>query len=233
MSRISEDALKTPDEPGNEHGREKDEDGREHDHGNGRGRVPKGAERPPAEDPAIAELGRRVKDLRTKRGWSLDALSAACGVSRSMLSQIERNETNPTLAVTFRIAETFGMSLADLLRSTGVSSPLIVVRADDRSHIFRSDSDCQIRTLSPLNLEKDVEFYEVKLNRAGALRSSPHFEGTREFLTVKKGKIRVTSGNDSAELRVGDSANYRADIPHAIENLGGGEALLFMIVIYE
>jgi transcriptional regulator with XRE-family HTH domain len=211
-SKISEGASKTPD---------------------GRGRRPKGAERPPAEDPAIAQLGRRVKDLRAKRGWSLDDLSAACGVSRSMLSQIERNETNPTLAVTFRIAETFGMSLAELLQSSAAGPSIVVVRADDRTHLYRSDDDCQIRTLSPLNLEKDVEFYEVKLNRSGALRSAPHFEGTREFLTVKKGRVRVTSGGDSAELKVGDSANYRADIPHAIENLGNSEALLFMIVIYE
>jgi quercetin dioxygenase-like cupin family protein len=86
--------------------------------------------------------------------------------------------------------------------------------------------------LSPLNLEKDVEFYEVQLNEGGALRSAAHFAGTREFLTVQKGKIRIKSGNDAEELHRGDSASYRADVPHAIVNIGKGQALVFLVDIY-
>ena len=66
----------------------------------------------------------------------------------------------------------------------------------------------------------------------GALRSAPHFEGTREFLTVQKGRIRVESAGDAEELNPGDSANYRADVPHAIINSGKGDAAVFLIVIY-
>lgn len=183
-------------------------------------------------DAITRHLGGRVKQLRSARGWSLEALANASGVSRSMLSQIEREQANPTLAVTLRIAQAFSMPLGDLLEMPSATSSVTVIRADDHAYHYRSDKDCRIRTLSPLNLEKDVEFYEVQLQAGGALRSAPHFEGTREFLTVQKGRIRVESGTDSETLGAGDSASYRADVPHAIVNVGRAEAVVFLVDIY-
>ena len=190
---------------------------------------------PPEPPPAEAihqHLGSRVKHLRSARGWSLEALANASGVSRSMLSQIEREQANPTLAVTLRIARAFGLSLGELLEMPGAASTVTVIRADEHNYHYRSDKDCRIRTLSPLNLEKDVEFYEIRLQAGGALRSAPHFEGTREFLTVQKGRVRVESAGDVEELNPGDSASYRADVAHAITNSGRGDATVFLIVIY-
>jgi len=177
-------------------------------------------------------LGSRVKHLRGACNWSLEALAHASGVSRSMLSQIEREQANPTLAVTLRIARAFGLSLGELLEMPGAASAITVIRADDHNFHYRSDKDCRIRTLSPLNLEKDVEFYEIRLQADGALRSAPHFEGTREFLTVQKGRVRVESAGDIEQLNPGDSASYRADVSHAITNSGRGDATVFLIVIY-
>ena len=178
-------------------------------------------------------LGRRVKKLRTDRGWSLEELATVSGVSRSMLSEIEREKANPTLTVTFRIARAFGLTLQELIESAEPSTSKIqVIRASDRAQVYRSDRQCEIRTLSPLNLEKDVEFYELTLRPGGALRSQPHFEGTREFLTVEEGGVRIESGMDTDELTKGDSGTYRADVPHAIINTGRTEALVFLVVIY-
>jgi len=177
-------------------------------------------------------LGRRVKKLRAERGWSLEELARASGVSRSMLSEIERENANPTLSVTYRISQAFGLTLHDLIETAQAASSIQIIRAADRAQIFRSDRQCQIRTLSPLNLEKDVEFYEVTLREGGALRSQPHYEGTREFLTVEEGHVRVESGADADELKKSDSATYRADVPHAIVNAGKGEAVVFLVVIY-
>jgi len=184
-------------------------------------------------DALSRHLGARVRRLRKERGWSLEALAGASGVSRSMLSQIEREQANPTLAVTLRIARAFGMVLGELLEMPGAASSVTVIRRDDRAYHYRSDPDCTIRTLSPLNLEKDVEFYEVRLKTGGTLRSAAHFEGTREFLTVEQGHVRVESGGDGEALHPGDSASYRADVPHAIVNTGRNEAVLFLVDIYK
>ncbi len=186
-----------------------------------------------AVDPISGQISQRVKQMRQQRVWSLEQLATASGVSRSMLSQIERNQANPTLAVTCKIAQAFGMSLAEFVEIPAASTSIHVIRADDREHLFRSDEHVEIRTLSPLNLEKDVEFYQVRLKPGGVLRSAPHFQGTREFLTVEQGRVRTQSANDSAELNKGDSTTYRADVSHAIENLGKSEATVFLVVIYQ
>ncbi len=175
----------------------------------------------------------RIHDLRRQRGWSLDVLSQLSGVSRSMLSQIERNQANPTLAVTVKIASALGLSVAELVEQAPTVHNIEVIRAEDRSHIFRSDENCSIRTLSPLHLEKDVEFYEVLINPGGSLRSAAHFEGTREFLTVQKGKVTVVSDTETTELNRGDSASYRADVTHEIANSSRTDALVFLVVIYQ
>ncbi len=178
-------------------------------------------------------LGKRVKKLRGDRGWSLEELANVSGVSRSMLSEIEREKANPTLTVTFRIARAFGLTLQELIESAEASASKIqVIRANDRAQVYRSDKQCEIRTLSPINLEKDVEFYELTLRPGGTLRSQPHFEGTREFLTVEEGTVRIESDQNSEELAKGDSGTYRADVPHAIVNTGKGDALVFLVVIY-
>jgi transcriptional regulator with XRE-family HTH domain len=186
---------------------------------------------PPIE-PVAQHVCEQVKALRKTRRWTLQQLAASSGVSRSMLSQIERGTANPTLAVAYRIAQAFGISLAELVDTPDTTPRIDVVRADDRTHLFRDDSDCRIRTLSPLHLEKDVEFYEVCLSAGGKLQSAPHFEGTREFLTVQKGCIELISGEESCELKQQDSAHYPADVTHEINNKAKGESMVFLVVIY-
>lgn len=179
-----------------------------------------------------AEVCRRIRQLRSDRGWSLEQLSDASSVSRSMLSQIERGKANPTLAVALRIAQALGTPLGELVDTASRVPRIEVIRAEDARYHYRSDEDCRIRTLSPLHLEKDVEFYEVRLAPHGELRSAPHFQGTREFLTVGKGKVRVESADAGSQLGQGDCASYRADVPHAIANIGRGDAAVFLVVIY-
>lgn len=186
-----------------------------------------------AVDEITENVCRRVRQLRTDRGWSLEDLAANCGVSRSMLSQIERGQANPTLAVALRIAHAFELSLGELVDASPPSSDIEVIRAGNPAFHYRSDRDCQVRTLSPLHLEKDVEFYEVRLSHGGELKSAAHFQGTREFLTVEKGRIRVESAEDKVELARGDSASYRADVPHAVANIGRGEAIVFLVDTYQ
>jgi transcriptional regulator with XRE-family HTH domain len=174
----------------------------------------------------------QVRKLRAQKGWSLEQLAAASGVSRSMLSQIERDRVNPTVAVAQRIAAAFEVSLGSLVDGPNYAPAIDVIRASDRATHFRSQSDCEIRTLSPLHLEKEVEFYELRFRPGVSLRSAPHFAGTREILTVVQGSLRVTSGKDVSDLGPGDSAHYRADVPHAIENRGRGVAIAFLVDLY-
>lgn len=178
-------------------------------------------------------LSSRVIELRKKRGLTLEQLAAASGVSRSMLSQIERGRANPTLAVTLRIAQAFGLNIGELVDQPWAASRIELVRSDDTSQLFRDDQECRIRTLSPLHLEKNVEFYEIRIAPRARLHSAPHFEGTRELLTITQGKARVQAGDNDCVLSPGDSAHYHADLEHTIENSGDDELVGFLVVTYQ
>ena len=188
---------------------------------------------PEAQEVVSRQVCDRVRELRKKKGWTLEQLASLSGVSRSMLSQIERGAANPTLGVAYRIAQAFSLTLGDLVEGPPRRPQIDVIRSEDPRFLFRSDEAVRIRTLSPLDLEKDVEFYEVEIQPGGALRSEAHFAGTREFLTIEKGKVRLTAGDQSTELQKGDSAHYPADLPHSIENLGRTAALAFLVDIYQ
>lgn len=183
--------------------------------------------------PEAGSLSARVIELRKRRGLTLEQLAAASGVSRSMLSQIERGKANPTLAVTLRIAQAFDMNIGDLVDQPWTASRIEVVRSDDASQLFRDDRDCRIRTLSPLHMEKNVEFYEIRLAPGARLQSAAHFEGARELLTVTQGHARVVAGENRCELNPGDSAHYHADLGHTIENGGEEELVSFLVVTYQ
>ena len=185
-----------------------------------------------AAEQASIHLSKQVAALRKKKGWTLEQLSAACGVSRSMLSQIERNHVNPTLVVALRIAQAFEIPVSSLLDTPNAAPSIDVIRADDRTYHFRKHGDCSIRTLSPLRLEKDVEFYELRLKPGGSLKSAAHFAGTRELLTVHQGNAKVTSGTETSDLPTGSSAHYAADLPHVIENVGDNEIIAYLVVLY-
>lgn len=187
----------------------------------------------PAIDPASKVLCERVTALRQRNNFTLEQLAAASGVSRSMLSQIERGQANPTLAVTFRIAQAFGLSIGELVDDPAASGNIEVVHGQDPAHLFRADGECQIRTLSPLHMEKDVEFYEVRIQPGASLDSSPHFDGTRELFTVASGAATVTAGATRCELVAGDSAHYRADVEHAIANPGDIPLSGYLVVTYK
>ena len=186
----------------------------------------------PAIDPASQVLCERVTDLRQRNGFTLDQLAAASGVSRSMLSQIERGQANPTLAVTFRIAQAFGMSIGELVDDPAASSTIEVVHGNDPNNEFRADGKVRIRTLSPLHMEKSVEFYELAIAPGASLRSSPHFDGTRELLTIAAGAAYLSAGDTTRELGEGDSAHYRADVLHSITNKGAELLKAYLVVTY-
>jgi transcriptional regulator with XRE-family HTH domain len=178
-------------------------------------------------------LARRVRELRAERHWSLEKLSLACGVSRSMLSQIERVEASPTLAVTSAIADGFGLSLGELVDEPGAKPSMHVTRASERKNVLRDDAGCRVRALTPMRFEGDLELYEVRLGPGDALHSEPHRPGTREIVFVTAGSATVEAGNETVRLGAGDSVSYRADISHAIANPGKKPSVVLLVDAYD
>ncbi len=184
----------------------------------------------PAEPPCV---GATLQSLRQSRDLSLDDLSRKAGVSKSMLSQIERNQANPTVAVVWRLANALGVSMAELLEGDRPAAPLLTTLAAHATPSFKSpDGKCELRILGPIELAGQFEWYELVVQPGGVLESQPHEPGSREHLTVLAGALDVQAGTESSRIRHGDTARYAVDIAHAIRNPGKTVATALLVVVH-
>ena len=191
----------------------------------------------PIRNPASAEpprVGDTLAALRQAQALSLDELSRKAGVSKSMLSQIERAQANPTVAVVWRLANALGVPLGDLLGGApALAAPAIsVVPVHATPSLRNPDGTSELRILGPIELAGQFEWYALTLQGGGALESQAHEHGTREHLTVVSGSLEVSSGAEQQRLKHGDSARYAADRPHVIRNPGKAVASAWLVVVH-
>ena len=175
-----------------------------------------------------ARLAASLKAARKSKGLSLDAVARLSGVSRSMVSQIERGESSPTVATLWNLTQALRVDFAGLLGG-GPASGIEVLRRDGAPVIDGLGNGVVIRILSPADAVGKTEVYELLFTPGGVLDSQPHGPGCRESLTVIEGAVTVTSGADDSRLLAGDTARYPADRPHAI-TAGEAPARALLIV---
>lgn len=176
-------------------------------------------------------IGANIKSRRQEKGYTLNVLSERSGVSKAMLSQIESEKVNPTVATVWKIARGLDVDINELLEgSSGPVRRFHLTRENDLTVLDTDEEGLHMKVLTPLNMVEDLEMYLLTFSPAGALRSNPHFPRTEEFLTVFEGSIRVTVGEKSEELGAGDFIRYQCDVDHDIENIGRSKAVLHMVV---
>ncbi len=173
-------------------------------------------------------LAASLREARKARGLSLDAVAKLSGVSRSMVSQIERGESSPTVATLWNLTQALQVDFAGLLE--GKPEPGIqLIRAASAPVILGRGKSVSIRILSPAEAVGEHEVYDLTFGEGGALESEPHSAGCREHLTVIEGALRVRSGDEESLLGPGDTARYPADRDHAIfADSGAARALLIV-----
>lgn len=182
----------------------------------------------PVEKPLV---GKNIQGIRKKQGLTLGILAEKSGVSKAMLSQIEADKVNPTVAMVWKIAQGLGVEIQDLLSGGGdLSRKFNITRKDSITTLDTEHETVHLQVLSPVSLVEDIEMYLLTFEPGGELRSSPHFPRTEEYLTVISGRIKVTAGDHTAELQTGDFIDYHCDIDHCIENVGDERAVIHMVV---
>lgn len=184
----------------------------------------------PVEPPAVGE---RIKAQRQQLKLSLDDLSLRAGVSKSMLSQIERNQANPTVAVVWRLANALEIPLPELLGSPAQATPSIVtVPAHAIPCLRTQDERCELRILGPVEMAGQFEWYELMVQPGGVLDSQAHEPGSREHLSVLTGALEVTAGQQTQRIKTGETARYAVDQPHTIRNTGKSVATGLLVVVH-
>ncbi|MFZ1470507.1 MAG: helix-turn-helix domain-containing protein [Paracoccaceae bacterium] len=171
-------------------------------------------------------LANSLRAARKARGLSLDAVAKLSGVSRSMVSQIERGESSPTVATLWNLTTALQVDFAGLLE--GRPRPGIeVTRTHEAPVIDRTG--VRIRILSPAEAVGANEVYDLDFGPGARLISDPHGPGCREHLTVIAGQLRVISGVEDALLGPGDVARYAADRDHEIAALDGAARAILIV----
>ncbi|MGF6733746.1 transcriptional regulator with XRE-family HTH domain [Paraburkholderia youngii] len=181
---------------------------------------------------APPRVGEQIQRLRAERRMTLDDLSRAAGVSKSMLSEIERDKANPTIAVAWRLTNALGVSLDSLFAPPKSPEAIAVSGPHDIPTLSGHEAKYQLRVWGPIELAGKFEWYELTLQPGGALVSNAHEPGTREHLTVLHGSIEIEAAGATKRLKVADTARYVADEPHAIRNVGKSEAKALLVVIH-
>lgn len=173
-------------------------------------------------------LAASLRDARKSQGLSLDAVAKLSGVSRSMVSQIERAESSPTVATLWNLTKALQVDFAGLLEGR-TEAGIEVMRGAVAPVISGRGQNLTIRILSPADAVGEHEVYDLRFSASGSLESEPHSPGCREHLTVIEGHIRVCSGGDEQILGPDDTARYPADRVHAlIAEDGPARALLIV-----
>ncbi|MDT4762280.1 XRE family transcriptional regulator [Sphaerochaeta sp. PS] len=177
-------------------------------------------------------IGKNIQRIRSSRKLTLNVLSERSGVSKAMLSQIESDKVNPTVATVWKIARGLNVELNDLLDSEGEPKRVFALNPADEEEpkLVTNDKGVTIRILSPLNMVEDLEMYMVSFDAHAKLSSEPHYPGTQEFITVVKGSVQVKVGENTAEIKKGDFLVYHCDIEHSITNLSSQPAQVHMVV---
>ncbi len=190
------------------------------------------ADQPAAIGPPV--IGARLQALRQSRKLSLDELSRRAGVSKSMLSQVERNQANPTIAVLWRLANALEVHLADFLLVAMATTPQPIVLVGDHAvPVIRSpDGKCELKILGPIELAGRLEWYRLTIQPGGTLVSAPHEHGAKEHLSVLAGQVMVQSAEAEQKVRPGETARYPVDVQHALTNPGKGVATALLVVEY-
>lgn len=179
------------------------------------------------------EVGATLQRLRLARGLTLEDLSRIAGVSKSMLSQIEREKANPTIAITWRLANALGVPIGELLASS--ARPVAQVRvleSHETPTLPGQHAGYVLRILGPMELAGKYEWYELTLAPGGELASQAHDPGTSEHVTVLHGTLEVDAGGERHKVRVGATARYAADQDHVLRNPGKSEAKALLVVVH-
>jgi transcriptional regulator with XRE-family HTH domain len=177
------------------------------------------------------QLGRTVQRLRKSYSLSLSELSVQSGVAKSIISQIERNETNPTLATIWRLAQALDVSI-DRVLQTAEDEPFVEKSTrGDTPILVSDDGKCRLAIIGWIKTVDWLQWYDFMAEPGGTLESDPHQRGSIESLSLIEGELEVEVAGVREVAKAGETLRYRCDRPHVIRNISARPAHATMVCI--
>ena len=156
-----------------------------------------------------------LKRIRKAKKMSLDVVAEQTGVSKSMLGQIERGESNPTIGILGKIVSGLRVSFNDLVSVP--NEEVYLVRKEGLEPSKESTKEYLVYTLFPYEQDR---IYTIEIEPNGCYESGSHGEKTMEYINVYEGVLTLEINNEVYEIRKGDAIRINTDKDHVYENKG-------------
>jgi transcriptional regulator with XRE-family HTH domain len=177
------------------------------------------------------QLGKTIQRLRKAYNLSLSELAEQSGVAKSIISQIERNETNPTLATIWRLSQALDVSIERVLASADEEPFVEKLARRDTPYIVSDDGKMRLSIIGWIKTVEWLQWYDVSAEPGGSLESEGHQRGSLECLSVLAGEAEVNVAGVVETAKAGETLRYRCDRPHTIRAIGAENLHATMVCI--
>lgn len=176
----------------------------------------------------VDNIGAVLKRVRFERNLTLDETATITGVSKAMLGQIERGESNPTISILWKISTGLRISFSELLGSESNTYESINIESIDP--VYESDGKMILYDVFPFNPMTGFEYFFIKLLPGAAHTSTAHQNSTEEHIVVTQGTLSLTVDSQSFELKAPAALKFKANRTHSYTNKGD-ETVIFQNII--
>ena len=177
------------------------------------------------------QLGKTVQRLRKACNLSLSELAEQSGVAKSIISQIERNETNPTLATIWRLSQALDVSIERVLAAADDEPFVEKLGRAETPLLVSDDGRVRLAIIGWIRTVEWLQWYDLTAEPGGVLESDAHQRGSLECLSVLSGEAEVTVADRVEKAGPGETLRYRCDRPHAIRAVGREPLRAVMVCI--
>jgi transcriptional regulator with XRE-family HTH domain len=177
------------------------------------------------------QLGKTVQRLRKAYNLSLSELAEQSGVAKSIISQIERNETNPTLATIWRLSQALDVSIERVLATSDEEPFIDKSTRSDTPILVSDDGKMRLAITGWIKTVEWLQWYDVQADAGGVLDSEAHQRGSVECLSVLDGEFEVEVAGAVQRAKAGETLRYRCDRPHTVRCVGTAPGRATMVCI--
>lgn len=178
-----------------------------------------------------AAIGVRVRGERRSRGWTLDQLAEAAGVSRRSAINVEQGVANPSVGTLLRLSDALGVGLPGLVEPPRTTS-VKVTRHGEGTVLWSSEAGGCGRLVAGSGPPDVLELWDWLLGPGDLHTSEAHTPRTTELIQVQEGTVIVQVADRSVSLVVGDAVSLPGDVAHSYTNPGTGAAR-FSLAVFE
>lgn len=168
-------------------------------------------------DNLTAIIGNNLIKLRKEKSYSLDQVAQLTGVSKSMLSQIEKGQKTPTVTTLWKIANGLNTSLSLLMKDG--DSAVQVIRSSVANPLYENDGKYMTCPFIPFEDETKFEVFRMVLEPGCVHESNPHFKGTKEYLFVSTGIVEVEIEGSVYRAAPGEAVVFPGEVHHIYRNI--------------